>query len=239
MTGPSPLLAEPAITAPLLNAQGLVDGSGLAIVLGGTLIATLARCGRHDVARALARAAGLRRRAIDIDANRSALARWARAVRRSGVLGADEALPPDPDLARAIGELVRKGSPEAFRTTIATARAQGQATSASAARVFEQAGELAPVFGLVGTLISMAATMPGLAAASAADAATGLAAIGTAILSSLYGVLSAHLLFLPLAEAIARRQAREDEARDALARWLCEQLDGDAGARVTVLKPAA
>jgi chemotaxis protein MotA len=95
------------------------------------------------------------------------------------------------------------------------------------------------VFGLVGTLISMAATMPGLAAASAADAATGLAAIGTAILSSLYGVLSAHLLFLPLAEAIARRQAREDEARDALARWLCEQLDGDAGARVTVLKPAA
>jgi len=92
---------------------------------------------------------------------------------------------------------------------------------ARAARVFEQAGELAPVFGLVGTLFAMTQIASGLSIDTGTSA---FAAIATAVLSSLYGVLSANLVFLPMAQAIARRSQREEEARADLADWLAEEL---------------
>ncbi|MEM7690061.1 MAG: MotA/TolQ/ExbB proton channel family protein [Pseudomonadota bacterium] len=223
----------------------LWDPSALGIVLAGTLIATLARAGFGDMACALRAAAALTRARFDENANRTAIARWARAIRERGVLGAESAMPPDRDLARAIKALLRAGSIKALRAAHDEAFALKRRESERAVRVFEQAGELAPIFGLVGTLFSMTQLAPG---AGAESNALTLGAIATAVLSSLYGVLAAHLLFLPLAHAVARRAEREREARAILIEWLAREIadavpgagkTGIGGARVTPIKSAA
>ncbi|MEL7446519.1 MAG: hypothetical protein AAGK02_12030, partial [Pseudomonadota bacterium] len=51
-----------------------------------------------------------------------------------------------------------------------------------------------------------------------------IASLATAVLSTLYGVLSAHLVFLPLAMAIDRQGEHEEQARDRLVEWLTLHL---------------
>lgn len=221
----------------------LFDPVALAIVLGGMLLATLARAGPADCALALRAAARLARGGFDETANRRALARWAREVRARGLLGAEAPPPPDPTLARALDALVRSGSAGAFAALCQSARERRIARANRAALVFEQAGELAPVFGLVGTLFAMTQIAPTGADAGAGGAvAATFGAIATAVLSSLYGVLSAHFALLPLAQAITRRSAAEQAARDALVGWFVEDIadalaPGGRPARIARLKP--
>jgi len=229
----------PPTDADLSNAT-LFDGSALAIVLAGTVIATLARSGLKDVAIAGQSLAALTRAGMDEDANRTAIARWARAIRERGVLGADVAMPPDADLARALNALVRTGSIKALRATQDEASAHRLRERGRAVRVFEQAGDLAPVFGLVGTLFSMTQLAP---TGDAASSAVTMGAIATAVLSSLYGVLAAHFVFLPLAHAVARRSQREDDAREDLIAWLADEIadvmPGVRSPRVTPIQKVA
>jgi len=236
-----PAIDERFASPLLIEWSALFDWSALAIVLGGTLVATVVRCGRFDLALACAHAWGLVRTGFDADANRAAIARWAHAIRQSGVLGADESLPPDADLAAAIAAMVRAGSPHTLEETHAAALQTSREQSARAARVFEQAGELAPVFGMVGTLFSMTQIAPGVASGEAS-----LAAIGMAVLSSLYGVLAAHMVFLPIAAGIARRHDVRETESLRLVRWLAGQIavglrpaKAARSAQVTRLKPAA
>ena len=218
--------------------SSLLDPSALAIVLAGTVIATFARSGVQDMGLAFQSLAGLAKARFDENANRTALARWARAIRQRGVLGAESAMPPDADLASALEALLSTGSVKALRDTHAAASAENLRMGERAVRVFEQAGDLAPVFGLVGTLFSMTKLAPATGSDAVTSAVT-LGAIATAVLSSLYGVLAAHFVFLPLAHALARRTQREDDAREALITWLSVEIadivPGGSAPRVTPL----
>lgn len=216
------LISSSAATAPIAPFDmSLFDPGALLIVLAGTMIATIARAGLGNIALTVRCLAQFVQTGFDENANRIALARWVEAVRKSGILGADVPFPPDISLSRALDGLVRTGSLCVWRDLHAAARAQRITQRSKAAEVFEQAGELAPVFGLVGTLFAMTQMSPG--GVSDPSAAT-FAAIATAVLSSLYGVLTAHLICFPTAGAIARRSAEEEEHRDALATWLAEQI---------------
>lgn len=219
----------------------LFDPSALVVVVAGTLLATFARVGWSDLILAIRKAAVLPTNAFDAQANRIALARWVRDAQKSGLLSADQPAPPDPVFARALELLIRSGSISAFERVHQEADSQRQTSTSRAAYVFEQAGELAPVFGLVGTLFAMTQIAPSIE--GDAGAAT-FGAIATAVLSSLYGVLTAHLVFLPLASAVVRRAEKEAEAREELVRWFCDELDGvvqgqPASGSLTSLKPAA
>ncbi len=243
------MAAAPALFADIPTTDAaLFDPIALTIVLAGTLIATLARSGLGDVSLAGRSLIALIRPGFDEDANRTAIARWARAIKERGVLGAESAMPSDADLALAISALVRTGSINAMQAAQSEASGQRLRERGRAVRVFEQAGELAPVFGLVGTLFSMTqmAPAPDVATGAATDALTHsltMGAIATAVLSSLYGVLAAHFLFLPLAHAVARRSQMEDDAREDLMAWLSNEIEdavpGVTSARVTKLRNAA
>jgi chemotaxis protein MotA len=105
-------------------------------------------------------------------------------------------------------------------------------------RVFDYAGELGPVFGLVGTLFAITQLVPGAASAAAVDdpTITTLAAVGTAVLSSLYGVLTAHLVCIPVAHAIERKGEREEDARSRLAEWLACEIAAVTARRASVTR---
>lgn len=229
------MLSESAVS-PGLSLAGFVDPSALVVVLAGTLLATIARCGWREIkvaARALSRLGAL---AFDADGNRAALARSASAIAKRGHLCADTPTPPDPATARMVAAYVTSGSLDTLHSIARAERAHREIARAQAVRVFEFAGELAPVFGLVGTLFAITQ----LASVNTSSATTvTMAAVGTAVLSSLYGVLTANLFCIPLARAIERRGEREEEVRTKLLGWFESELVGGSPRSVRPVQDAA
>lgn len=209
--------------------SSLFDPAALAIVVTGTLIATLARCGLGDFREALGAATSLVRGGFKPEANRKALAQAASAIQRDGPRRADPALPPDPALATLIASYLRHGALDTLPGLRRADRAIEEARRYAAVQVFTCAGELAPVFGLIGTLYGFTQLTPDPAATTTV---TIMSAVSTAVLTSLYGALTAHLVCFPLASAVERRGFAEESAREALADWFIAQAGGaDAAAR--------
>lgn len=200
----------------LINAQAAV------IVLGGTFIASALAVGLANLRGAGTAALGLARAPFDEAANRAALARLAYAVRRKGWLAAEAPLPPDPALAEMAAAYLRLGEIAPLHEARQARRAAAKQRRNVAVATWRQAGELAPVAGLAGTLYGIAQLAPG--GGEAALALTTASAIATAVVSTFYGLLLAHLVCLPLAGAIARRAAEEQEARTRLISWFEGQL---------------
>ena len=97
-----------------------------------------------------------------------------------------------------------------------------------AVRTLAQAAELAPVFGLAGTLVSLS-QLP--ADGLARGAFTG--AIGMAVVTTLYGLLTANLLLAPLARVVERAASAEEAARQDVIEWLAAQVAGSIPPRRT------
>lgn len=207
--------------------SSLFDPGALAIVVAGTVLATVARCGWNDFGAALRAAGALARRGFQVEANRKALALAIAAIQREGRHRADPALPPDRALGLMVETWLRHGALDALGNIRRAERALDEARRVSAAQVFVWAGELAPVFGLIGTLYGLTQLAPADGADSTALIMT---AVSTAVLTSLYGALIAHLLCYPLASAIERRGLAEEQEREALAEWFVAQIElGDGG----------
>lgn len=200
----------------------LINAEAGVIVLGGTLVASGLACGWDNLACAGQQAWGLLRAPLDEAANRAALARLIHAIDRKGRFAAEAPLPPDPVLADIVAAYLRHGD-------LAPGQAAGEAHHTAtrlrrnvAAATWRHAGELAPVAGLAGTLYGIARLAP--VGGESALMLTTATAIATAVVSTLYGLLLAHLVCLPLAGAIIRRAQSEQRARSGLVRWFESQL---------------
>lgn len=211
--------------------SSLFDPAALAIVVVGTVLATVARCGWRDFGSAFRAAGALLRGGFAVEANRKALALAAGAIRRDGVKRANPALPPDRALGLMLETYLRHGALDALGAVRRAESALDEARRISAAQVFGWAGELAPVFGLVGTLYGLTQLAPAAEGANATAAIMG--AVSTAVLTSLYGALIAHLVCYPLASAIERRGLAEEQEREALAQWFVSQMGGSEDAART------
>jgi len=214
--------------------SAMLDPGALAIVLAGTVLATAARCGWRDLIVAFTAFLRLGKSRFDEPANRTAIARALRAIEAKGHRTADVPLPPDPSLALLVDTYLRTGSIDALHSARRAERAAREVERARGIRTFEYAGELAPVFGLVGTLYAITRLSETLAGS---PAETIMASIATAVLSSLYGVLTAHLVCIPLAHAIERHGLREESAREALVEWLAAHIESAAMERAHGLSP--
>lgn len=213
-----------------------LDPGALVIVLAGTLLATTARCGWHDMAVAIKALARIGSSNFDKDANRAALARCAPDIKRRGNLCTEAPLPPDQSIARLVKAYLVSGSIEALHITARAERSGREIRRGQAMRVFDYAGEQAPIFGLVGTLFAITLITPS-SDIGATEAMMG--AVGTAVLSSLYGVLTAHLFCVPIAGAIERRGMREEAARTELVEWFESEITGERPPSFVRLRDAA
>jgi len=201
--------------------MSLFDPGALGVVVTGTALACAARCGWRDFGAALRQADCLLRRGFNPETNRKALALALTEIQRDGSHRANPALPPDRSLGLMLDAYLRHGTLESLHTARRTQRAIVAAQQTNAAQVFAWAGELAPVFGLIGTLYAFTQLAP---IVGGDTVRLTMQAISTAVLSTLYGALLAHLLCFPLATAITRRAARNESAREALAEWFIDQI---------------
>ena len=153
-----------------MNVLQLLDPVSLAIVFGGTLAATLLRCGWRDTRAALAALAQLPRRPFDVARVRAELAAQVREIEQDGILRAEPHSFGDGEFDDLSDALVRHRSIRALHDEHARHSARRRQVSETATRVLGEAAELAPVLGLVGTLVALG----GFSAAAGGDYALSL-----------------------------------------------------------------
>lgn len=218
-----------------MNLLNLVDGPSALIVLGGTGLATVLRCGLADCRIALIKLAQLGRCHFDAAASRAELAVQIQQIRKDGLLRAHPRHFGDAELDEATDALIHSRSLDALLDRHAAHQARRMAQSERAVRTLAQAAELAPVFGLAGTLVSLS-QLP--ADGLARGAFTG--AIAMAVVTTLYGLLTANLLLAPLARLVSRAATQEELARQEVIDWLATQFAGAVpGKAVSGSKPRA
>lgn len=194
-----------------------LDPAGFAIVVFGTLAATLLRCGWSETRAMLAALGQLGRKGFAAGTARAELAAQVNEIRSDGMLRAQPHLTGDAEFDEASDVLARSRSVAATLAAHERHKARRAARADTAVRWLAQAAELAPVFGMVGTL----AALSRLPAHAGGDFS---GAISMAVLTTLYGLLFANLLFAPLARAVERHAAHEERERQALIDWLAAQV---------------
>ena len=131
------------------------DPTTIAIVLGGTLLGTLLRCGAGACGGALVAVVGLAKRPFDAERARAEMAVQIQDITRDGLLRANPHHFGDAELDAATDALFGRRSTSALLATHAAWQEARIAVADAAVRTLEQAAELAPVAGLAGTLISL------------------------------------------------------------------------------------
>lgn len=197
----------------------LFDPASAVIVIGGTALATALRAGPRDVAVTCHALRRLRGRNFDAARARADLAAQVRAIRRNGLHRVDPVPTGDPDFDAANDTLIARRSVDALIELHDTQKARRLARANTAVATLAQGAELAPVFGLAGTLISLSQLPAGGLAAGAFAGA-----ISMAVLTTLYGLLLANLVLAPLARLVDRHAESEEAVRQEVIDWLVRQV---------------
>lgn len=203
-----------------MDLAALLDPASAAIVVGGTCLATVLRCGLGNCRLAVVALAQRGHPAFDAQAVRAEMAVQVREIQKDGLVRAHPLDFGDRDFEVAADAMIAARSVEALVATHSEQKTRRMETARRAVATLAQASELAPVFGLAGTLISLS-QLPGsgVAKASFGDA------ISMAVLTTLYGLLLANVVLAPLARLVERAAAAEESERQAIIDWLAAQVD--------------
>lgn len=199
--------------------SALWDANGAAIVLGGTLLATIIACGRREMTAAWQALAALARPRFSYERARAEIARDVEAMRHDGVLHARALQTSDREIALVTDALIHDRSLRSLLAAYEDCQLRRKRSRQAALAPLRQAAEMAPVAGMAGTLFSLSQMQVG----ELGDAQL-LASVAMAIVTTLYGLLLANLAFHPLARLMERRMHAEEEDRRRLIDWLAAQL---------------
>ncbi len=178
----------------------LVDGPAALIVFGGTIGAVMLQSSSDTFFLALRISKwvfippksplmpGLRK-----------IINWSIIARKEGLLGLEEAADTedDPFARKALNLLVDGGEPEIIRSSLTVDFHTRENKHIHAARVFEAMGGYAPTIGIVGAVMGLIQVMSNLS-----DPGKLGPGIATAFVATIYGVTSANLIFLPIANKV-------------------------------------
>lgn len=182
------------------SVAALIDGPAALIVFGGTIGAVMLQSSTSSFMLAMKRSLwvfkppkssllpGLRK-----------IINWSIIARKEGLLGLEEAADTesDPFARKALNLLVDGGEPEIIRASLTVDFHTRENEHLMAAKVFEAMGGYAPTIGIVGAVMGLIQVMSNLS-----DPAKLGPGIATAFVATIYGVVSANLLFLPIANKL-------------------------------------
>ena len=202
-----------------MNVASLLDPASATIVVGGTLLATVLRCGLSDCGLALGALGRLGSARFDAAEAKAELAVQVQQVQREGVLRTRPQATGDREFDEVSEVLVEKRSVEALLGAHEAHKVRRMRSGDRAVRTLAQASELAPVFGLAATLISLT-QLP----ADGINRHAYMGAISMAVAATLYGLLLANLVLAPLARAVERANQAEEAERQTVIDWLAKQV---------------
>ncbi|HEY8519082.1 MAG TPA: flagellar motor protein [Gammaproteobacteria bacterium] len=124
---------------------------------------------------------------------------WSHVARRDGLLALEPIAKKEPDdfVRKGMQLLVDGAEPETIRHVLEVELESREEFDRQGAKVFESFGVYAPTLGIVGAVMGLIAVMHNLADPSKLGAG-----IAAAFVATIYGVASANLLFLPVANKL-------------------------------------
>lgn len=142
------------------------------------------------------------------------IAEWAAHARRDGMLALENLLAgiEDPFTKSGMQMLVDGFEPERIREALEVETVAWEERLRAAAKVWEAAGGYAPTIGILGAVLGLIHVMENLS-----DPAKLGGGIAVAFVATVYGVGSANLLFLPIANKLKSLIARQVRLRELIA----------------------
>jgi chemotaxis protein MotA len=192
---------------------------GLVIVVGGVIAVGFMSFEAEDVRRALGAVAGLFKKAATkpdtLHGDMTEIIAWAAVVKEKGVRWLETSLAKsgieDPFVKYGLNMVVSGYSAEDVRAMMETAADAAYERDSIPVDVLQSMTSHAPAFGMIGTLVGMVAML-----CSLSENVTSVgSSLSVAFLSTLYGVVSARVLYMPAAAKL-RQLASKRRFRNQL-----------------------
>ncbi|MDT8406925.1 MAG: flagellar motor protein [Methylococcales bacterium] len=205
--------------------SALVNGPAFLIVAGGTLGATLLQFPPKVFWHGLR----LSRFVLvpqDPDLTRliNKIMLWSGRARKEGMLGLEHVLDRERDALSRIGLqlLVDGNESEAIRSVLALHIDMRESMDLQACKIFDAMGGYAPTTGILGTIIGLIQVMNNLE-----DPVTLGGGIAVAFVSTIYGVVMANLLFLPMANKLKWHVFRQSQTQELVMEGILAIAEGE------------
>jgi chemotaxis protein MotA len=197
------------------HAGSLAQATAGIIVIGGTMGACAVAFPMADFMKGLKMVSmAFKNKKSDIPELIKQVVDLASVARREGVLALEQKLTEikDPFLKRSIGFLVDGVDAAIARDALETEIHHEFESGTIAAKVWESAGGFAPTVGILGAVLGLIHVMENLSDPSKLGGG-----IATAFVATVYGVGSANLFFLPVANKLKRKIGLEKERKTLIA----------------------
>ena len=139
------------------------------------------------------------------------LVELAQVARKNGLLALEEMgnQEQDPFFKQCIMLIVDNNDADQAREIMMNDIEQSSARHEAAAGMYDRGSSVAPAFGMVGTLVGLINMLKGMNMDSAEGAGNIGPAMGTALITTLYGCILAHMIFGPIANQLRQRDEEE------------------------------
>ena len=205
--------------------SSLVNIPALVIVLGGTLGATLLQFPPSIFIRSLKMFPWvLISKDMDLSAQIDKIIYWSLLARKEGLLGIDNALPneQDPFIKKGLQLLVDGNDADAIRDILDLDINAKESMGLQAAGLYEAMGGYAPTIGILGAVMGLIHVMQNLTNPELLGKG-----IATAFVATIYGVGSANLIFLPVANKLKNHVLALTQAREMLTEGIIAIAEGE------------
>ena len=138
------------------------------------------------------------------------LVELAQIARKNGLLSLEEKAneQSDPFFKQAIMLIVDANDQDKVRSILENDIECMSARHEDAAALYDKASSVAPAFGMVGTLVGLINMLKGMSLDGDGSSSLG-ASMGTALITTLYGCILAHMVFGPVAQLLRGRDSEE------------------------------
>lgn len=149
---------------------------------------------------------------------------WSQLSRREGLLALENFVPAikDPFTRKGLQLLVDGADPERIRSLLEVDVDCFEEAHKQAAKIWESAGGYSPTIGILGAVMGLIHVMENLSDPSKLGAG-----IAVAFVATIYGVGSANLLFLPIANKLKQLVQEESVQREMYIEGLCAIANGE------------
>ena len=203
----------------------LLNGPAALIVLGGTMAAALLQSPMSAFMRAMQIVGWiLFPPRIDLPGGIDRVVNWSLTARKEGLLGLESIADSEPDqyARKGLQLLVDGAEPEAIRSILEVDFITQETRDIQAAKVFESMGGYAPTIGIIGAVMGLIHVMGNLADPSQLGSG-----IAVAFVATIYGVASANLILLPIANKLKAIAVRQSRYREMLLEGILSIAEGE------------
>ncbi|MFZ2405293.1 MAG: flagellar motor protein [Methylobacter sp.] len=205
--------------------SSLVNVPALVIVFGGTVGATLLQFPPAIFVRSMKMLSWVvKPKEINLSAQIDKVIYWSYLARKEGLLGLENTLPneKDPFIKKGLQLLADGNNPDAIRDILDMDMYAKENMGLQAAGLYEAMGGYAPTIGIIGAVMGLIHVMqnltnPGLLGQG----------IATAFVATIYGVGSANLIFLPVANKLKIHVLALTQAREMLIEGIIAIAEGE------------